>query len=625
MIPEHLQRLAGDAAFIGHAGFGRRFAAPPSDDGTVVADLDGEAPELEPPDGVGGIFLIARTTTDLHRLAALGPRLPSGKRLVVAVADMAPQHRPTSIALPPTPRWSSLVELRVLRGPDAHWRVEARLDRPAPVGELIGAVVAARRRNLGPRAPRIGAVGPKAAHWTTGLHAVGLTADETSEYPDADIVVTTGDPAHAPTWGGHAAVLERPDPAGAVRRPTADPVHDDPFDAPIPPVDECTVNPVGFTTAADGGTAELRFDGRTWALFDDGGNYDVLPGDGAVTDADVHVIRGYESLRVDWDSHPGTTAGVRTVAALAAAGVPLVSRAPAPMWAAALGKDVLVEIDRYTPADLADPFPRELHSVRLRRAALDRHAAYAHAGRLRSGGGASVSVVLCTRRPEYLPAIIEQVNRQTHPETELIAVLHGVPKETPAIAAALATATVPLTVVEVPGETVFGEALNRGFRAASGTHVAKFDDDDWYSPHHLADLLRAERYSGAALVGAHTELIHVEEYDRTVRKQFQDAEAFTVHLSGGTLLMRREHFHALGGYRPVRTSEDRGLLQDVLAEGGGVYKIHPLGYVLSRRAAGHTWDVGSEVFLENSVREWPGRNLGTLVVADELEQCAWDR
>ncbi|GAB3648314.1 glycosyltransferase family 2 protein [Glycomyces tarimensis] len=629
MISQHLRRLLGDqTAFIGLTGFTPDFerAITELEADTSVVNLDqvDELPDL--PSRAGSIVLLARTTTDLHRAAGFHHRLPSGKHLIIAVTNMAPQSRPVSTALPTTPAWSSLTDFKIVRGPESHWRTEARLERVASIGTLLQAVIAPRRRNLAPRSPRLGVVGPNASYWTAGAHAVRVPSiapgTEPSAYPEADIALTTAPAERTPTWEGHTEIHVRPEPRRFTGRSAyADPVHTDPFDVPIPPVDECTVNPIGFVAEPDGEHAELRYDGEGWTVVEHDREPLALPGDGTVTDVEIGALRRVRSLRIDWNSHTGSTAALRSVAGLAAAGVPLISRSPAPMWAMSLHKELLAEIDKYGPDDLEDRLLREMHSIRVRRIALREYSTHAEYRRIRGLGEQPVSAILCTRRPEYLASITDQINQQRHSRVELVMVLHGIDRSLPEVEAALRDLTIPSTVVEAPSSTVFGEALNLGFGAASGAYVAKFDDDDWYSPHHLTDLLHAHRYSGAELVGAQTELVHVEEFDRTVRKRYQDAETFTTHLSGGTLLLRRDDFLAVGGYRPLPRSEDRGLLQDVLDSGGSIYKMHALGYVLTRRASGHTWDEESSYFLRDNVRQWPGLNLGRAVVADDLEPC----
>ena len=66
-----------------------------------------------------------------------------------------------------------------------------------------------------------------------------------------------------------------------------------------------------------------------------------------------------------------------------------------------------------------------------------------------------------------------------------------------------ATALPGRDVVLVPRsqDTFFGDVLNDAYEAASGDVLLKVDDDDWYGPHAVVDLLLARRYSGADVVG----------------------------------------------------------------------------------------------------------------------------
>ena len=59
----------------------------------------------------------------------------------------------------------------------------------------------------------------------------------------------------------------------------------------------------------------------------------------------------------------------------------------------------------------------------------------------------------------------------------------------------------PLTVMRLDDELVLGEVMNRLTEAAGSPILTKWDDDDWYEPWHVLDLLHGLEYSGAGLVG----------------------------------------------------------------------------------------------------------------------------
>lgn len=285
----------------------------------------------------------------------------------------------------------------------------------------------------------------------------------------------------------------------------------------------------------------------------------------------VGSLRAVRGVRVAASDDPAVVAG------LAQAGVPLVGSAPPglpPAVAAALEATV----------DLDDALAREEHSVVLRRAALD--AAYDVAL-------PAVSVVLATRRPEMLAHALAQVGRQRGVDLELVLAPHGFDP------GPVALPGVPLTVLPQPADAVFGDVLQAAALAASGEVVLKMDDDDWYGPDVVADLLRARAYSGAQLVGMPAEMHYLTEQDVTVRRG-HTSEHFASFVAGGTMMVDRSLLMEVGGFRPVRKYVDAQLLAAVAAAGASTYRTHGLGYVLRRNPAGHTWQADLDYLLDPS-------------------------
>jgi len=259
------------------------------------------------------------------------------------------------------------------------------------------------------------------------------------------------------------------------------------------------------------------------------------------------------------------------VLALAAAGVPLVGAAPGP-----LGPLVTPDVD------LADPLAREEHSLVVRRAALDLVLAPARP---------SVSILLATRRPEMLEHALAQVARQRGVASlELVLAPHGFTP--PAVDLDL-----PVTVLPQSADTLFGDVLEAARLAASGDVVLKVDDDDWYAPDVVADLLRARVYARADLVGMPAEFHYLTEQDLTVRRG-HTSEHYASFVAGGTMMVDRDVLAEVGGFRSVRRYVDAQLLSAVAAAGGTTYRTHGLGYVLRRNPSGHTWQADLDYLLD---------------------------
>lgn len=359
------------------------------------------------------------------------------------------------------------------------------------------------------------------------------------------------------------------------------PVRVDAAQDPSGPLDEALLNPVGFRRDWDRGPVPLP--------------------SGAPTPALVSGLRDAQAVVVPPGADP------RMVAGLSMAGVPLVGE----------GCDVV------DPHDLDDPMRREEHSVRLRRAALGAHSHLAWRRRLaaragvRAAGSPSVSIVLPTRRPEQLAFALEQVARQRGvDELELVLATHGFQADPGLVRERLGGR--PVTLLAQAGETVFGDVLRAATDAAAGDVVLKMDDDDWYGPEVVADLLLARHYSGAELVGMPAEMVYLEPIRTTVRRRGA-SEAFGGVVAGGTLMIERAVLREVGGFRSVPRHVDARLFEDVSAAGGRVYRTHGLGYVLRRTAHGHTWETGLGYFLTRQAvsAQWRGFRPSTLLEADD--------
>ena len=99
---------------------------------------------------------------------------------------------------------------------------------------------------------------------------------------------------------------------------------------------------------------------------------------------------------------------------------------------------------------------------------------------------------------------------------------------------------------------LFGDVLADAVTAADGDLVLKMDDDDWYGPDFVADLLLARAYSGAEMVGTPAEMHYLVERGRH-RPSRPPGPSSTRHfVAGGTMLVERGLLREVGSFRSVR-------------------------------------------------------------------------
>lgn len=251
---------------------------------------------------------------------------------------------------------------------------------------------------------------------------------------------------------------------------------------------------------------------------------------------------------------------------------------------------VLVEQDEY----------RDRVALRAHRRVFDEHlyshrvdAVLATVGVEASVPDHSISAVVATMRPHELDRVAANLARQRHEDRELVLVTHGF--EVPA-------GTLErwrdehgldaVTVVPADAAITLGACMNLGVEAASGRYITKMDDDNYYGPGYLQDLVRAFDYTDAAVVGKWAHYVHLGSTGATVLRFAHGEHRYMRQVQGGTIMTARETALRVP-FRDVPRAVDTTFLEAVRADGGRVYSADRFEFV-SRRAAstdGHTWGI----------------------------------
>ena len=474
---------------------------------------------------------------------------------------------------------------------------------------VLCALAAQGRRSLPLAGMRLGLVA-QAAPWGAG--------DPQARWVPEDLAVADSEPVDSVDAALHAPAGTYTEP-GTLLLQTA--TSQTELGELLPPVDPYTCSPTGFKVFPGFARASMvpLDNGRRWRLDLD------EPGDSASTVWDTRAggfteplmarLRDFGTVHLQCLNRLDPWITARFLSQLAMAGVPVTFDQLDPRSAALLGEPVMAGLKGFAgtePSALA----RESASITSRRAALRTFLPRRRGGELRRRAGLpitgepTITVLLATKRSGMVSHALGQIRAQTLGAVETVLILHGLEAADADIAAAIAAYPRELQVVEAPQSLTLGGALNLGLARASGHYVAKMDDDDWYGPHHLEDLLLAREYSDAVLVGAPVEFTYLAGPDITTRRNHA-GEQFTRHVAGGTMFLSRHDLMSVGGWRNTPSAVDRGLIDAILASGGRVYRTHGQNYMMHRRASAdsrlaHTWQADDSVFLQDVREQWNG-------------------
>ena len=331
-------------------------------------------------------------------------------------------------------------------------------------------------------------------------------------------------------------------------------------------------------------------------------------------------------LSSDVSTEPDLALRAAALAARAATGAVVSTAGDEPELRPLLGAelhDLMADGERISGADAHG---REAISIDMRRCALRDHSLRARARQIIAAAGLeaappAVSVLLATNRPERLEAAVASVAAQNYPNTELVLAPHGAGFTDEALARAVEAAGVPVRIAPVPAAEPLGAVLNAAVAASSGDLLAKLDDDDHYSAHHLWDLVLAHEYSQAELVAKGAEYVYVASEDRTLRMFGRRGERYLGYpgVSGGAMLISRHDLAQAGGWRRVPRHVDTELARDVVCIGGRIYRTHGRGYLRVRHGDDHTWNVKESHFTGRATDAREGLDLAFAGIVDQAD------
>lgn len=218
----------------------------------------------------------------------------------------------------------------------------------------------------------------------------------------------------------------------------------------------------------------------------------------------------------------------------------------------------------------------------------------------------SVSVLVSTVRPDDLSNLLQQLCAQSLPSFELQIGLHAIKINSShkKLIGILQKRKVSVNVYTFEKEKTLGTILSTLAESSSGEFTAKMDDDDYYGPEHLRDLLDAAIATGADLVGRAMNYVYLEPLQLTVRRfspvGTQAVELWSDWVCGGTILAKRSIAESAQWFGNGSTAVDRFLLSGVTNQGGKIYRTFGAGYIYRRTFTFHTYATNYSKYLNGA-------------------------
>lgn len=215
-----------------------------------------------------------------------------------------------------------------------------------------------------------------------------------------------------------------------------------------------------------------------------------------------------------------------------------------------------------------------------------------------------VSIILPTMRPHFIDRIIDNIGQQTYSNIECIIIVQDYsPEEVEKLESKLYSikAIQKVQIITNNSSDTLGARLNQAVALSSGEYIAKFDDDDFYFPNYLTDMMIPFKFGNWSIVGKKEGFFYIEAEDKTIVKYPGQRHLQTDFVMGATLVIRKSDLLEVGGFEAKNRGEDSNLLKAFKEKGKYIYAADPFNFVVwrSKDSSSHSWDINPEFYKLN--------------------------
>lgn len=212
-----------------------------------------------------------------------------------------------------------------------------------------------------------------------------------------------------------------------------------------------------------------------------------------------------------------------------------------------------------------------------------------------------VSVIACTIRDYLIDNVFDNFLRQDVDDKELIIILNNDQMDMKKWEEK-AEQYLNIKIYRIPENKTLGDCMNFGIEKASYDIVAKFDDDDYYSPFYLSEAVDIfNEHEDIQLVGKGVSFLYFEEQNLlALYRQGKESKAGDSFIKGGTLVFKKELYPTIK-FPSQKAGSDSEFRKACKRNNVKMYTTSRYNYVCTRRSNlnTHTYQLPADEFLKN--------------------------
>lgn len=209
-----------------------------------------------------------------------------------------------------------------------------------------------------------------------------------------------------------------------------------------------------------------------------------------------------------------------------------------------------------------------------------------------------VSIITCTKRPNYIGNLLKNYNTQLWSKKELIIVLNNDSMDLKRYRN-MCKSYKSISVYQLPQSATLGKCLNLATRKAKYNYVAKFDDDDYYAPRYIQEIMQAFARTNADVVGKLTIFTYLQHRKLLLLCYPNKENQFVHRVGGGTITFKKRLFQYVK-FPDITLGEDVQFQRLCRAKGFKIYSTSRYNFAGIRRqnSTGHTWRISDRSLIQ---------------------------
>ncbi|MGN7284274.1 glycosyltransferase family 2 protein [Shouchella rhizosphaerae] len=210
-----------------------------------------------------------------------------------------------------------------------------------------------------------------------------------------------------------------------------------------------------------------------------------------------------------------------------------------------------------------------------------------------------ISVITCTNRSANMQTVFDNYVRQTMKNKELIVILNH-NKMDLSVWKEQAKELPRVSVFQVPEHLSVGECKNIAAEKTAYSHIAKFDDDDYYAPLYLESAWSAfEKQREADIVGKSSVYFYFQKSKCLGLFPSLYENQFATQVVDSTLVFKKELLKDVC-FPKMKVGSDKKFQKDCAAKGFRIFSTDRYNHAVIRNGNPnfHTWKATDEQLLK---------------------------